>query len=114
MYGTPYTEDKQTFWSGLASLGYEMVEPWLVCGDLNEILWPHEKVGGKDWSNSRVRHLRAFMEGCSLIDLGFSDHPFTWVKTIDGVIQIQQRLDRFIADSSWLNLWPDAQVRHLP
>lgn len=33
---------------------------------------------------------------------------------VDGEIQIQQRLDRFVVDSRWLECWPDSVVRHLP
>lgn len=72
MYGTPYSEEKPAFWNKVYSMSRDMDGSWLVCGDFNEKLWPHEKLGGRGWSDSRVRFLRIFMEKNFLVDLRFA------------------------------------------
>lgn len=45
-------------------------------------------------------------------DLGFIGHLFTWSNNREGNQNIQYRLDRFLANSSWINSWYEAKVTH--
>lgn len=45
--------------------------PWLVVGDLNEVIQRNEKDGGNGWSPSRRRYLVLFMGLMCLMDLEF-------------------------------------------
>ncbi|KAL5558507.1 hypothetical protein UlMin_034718 [Ulmus minor] len=70
LYGSPDTSLRNQFWNLLKRLADSSSLPWLCGGDLNEILFSHEKQGGerldrmlgnREWMdlfpNSRVHHL---------------------------------------------------------
>jgi hypothetical protein len=48
MYGEPRWENKHLTWQRLRELRAQCNMPWLVAGDLNEILYPFEKEGGRE------------------------------------------------------------------
>lgn len=51
---------------------------------------------------------------CQLIDLGFSGSKYTWTnKRMRGAL-IFERPDRIVANSEWLNIYPEAHVLYLP
>ena len=54
IYGEPRWEEKEKTWEALRTLHGRMHKPWLALGDFNEILFHHEKEGG------RPRELNAF------------------------------------------------------
>uniref|UniRef100_A0A803N9G1 RNase H type-1 domain-containing protein n=1 Tax=Chenopodium quinoa TaxID=63459 RepID=A0A803N9G1_CHEQI len=45
-----------------------------------------------------------------LVDLGFSGNPFTWKNAREGLDLIQERLDRALGNSNWLNTCPNIQA----
>lgn len=71
-----------------------------------------KKEGGSPWSPSRIWYLRDFVENNDLLDLGFSGPKFTWARKEDGVTILQERLDRFLVNEAWIDLWPDSTVYH--
>ncbi|KAK4833356.1 hypothetical protein QYF36_003358 [Acer negundo] len=87
--------------------------PWVCGGDFNEITSVEEKMGG---SNKQVLGMVNFIlviNDCNLIDLSFSRPKLTWNNKRDGVNNIQERLDRFLANKDWMNLFLYAGVKHL-
>ncbi|XP_021834215.1 uncharacterized protein LOC110774005 [Prunus avium] len=113
-YGPPYREEKESFWFGVSNLGVDVSVPWVCVGDFNEMIWHHEKLGGAPWCNSRVRYLRNFLNDHELIDLGHVGQNFTWARVDDGVISIQERLDRALVNTNWMDFWPNSRVVHMP
>ncbi|KAG8379884.1 hypothetical protein BUALT_Bualt07G0135700 [Buddleja alternifolia] len=57
---------------------------------------------------------RGFLDESGLVDMGFEGNPFTWSNKKGGLANVQLRLDRCIANTSWINLFPQAFVSHLP
>lgn len=45
-YGSPVTTLRQDSWDLLRQLREAYVQPWLVCGDINEVLYTKKKSGG--------------------------------------------------------------------
>ncbi|KAH0990014.1 hypothetical protein GBA52_001497 [Prunus armeniaca] len=113
-YGPPYREEKDPFWRGVSNLGVDVSVPWVCVGDFNEMLWHHEKLGGAPWCNSRIRYLRNFLNDHDLIDLSHVGQTFTWARVDDGVITIQERLDRALVNTNWMEVWPNSRVVHMP
>ncbi|CAL9004798.1 unnamed protein product [Prunus brigantina] len=114
VYGTPYREEKDSFWRKMNELRGDTGLPWLCAGDFNEILWSFEKSGGRDASVYQSRFLRQFMDNAGLIDLGFQGQKFTWRNNrFDGGL-IQERLDRGLVSHGWQDLWPNTIALHCP
>jgi len=106
IYGEPKWDQKHLTWEALRALyGGGVLMPWLAIGDFNEILYHHEKEGGR--RRAQV-HLQAFQDAlmdCELADIGFSRVEFTWQRG-----RIRERLDRGTANAGWNTLFPNAQL----
>ncbi|KAL5555522.1 hypothetical protein UlMin_037758 [Ulmus minor] len=84
LYNNPNTSLRSQFWNLLRRLGDSSSIPWLCGGDLNEILFGHEKQGPK----------------------------FTWNRG-NGACLVQEWLDRMLGNCGWLDLFPNSLVHHL-
>lgn len=60
-----------------------------------------------------MREFRHCLEEWELFDLGFIGHPFTWTNKQAGISNIQERLDRGVANELWRSIFPTARVSHL-
>ncbi|PRQ30675.1 putative endonuclease/exonuclease/phosphatase [Rosa chinensis] len=113
MYGPPYGDEKAAFWDYWSNLQIINAIPWLVIGDLNELVEQYEREGGSHWNSSRRSYLRTFISSHSLLDPGFKGQRFTWARVEDGVTRLQERLDRSLVSESWLLKWPNSCLTHL-
>jgi len=52
-----------------------------------------------------MRGFREAVDTCGLLDLGLHGDRFTWQRG-----RIRERLDRFLADANWMQLFPFSQV----
>lgn len=114
VYGPPYEHEKPLFWNQLENLVMNINSPWIMIGDLNEILTSDEKFGGRSLGSCSRNYLENFMNNTGTIDLGFNGHMFTWRNNRLGLAHIRQRLDRAVANDSWKILFPNAGITHLP
>lgn len=87
--------------------------PWLVGGDFNHVLFPHEKVGGRRIHMKCMPDFRNCLMHARLEDLGFYGPSFTWSNRHHASSFIMQRLDRACANHTWLNAFPNTIVRNL-
>ncbi|KAK3193164.1 hypothetical protein Dsin_024474 [Dipteronia sinensis] len=112
-YGNPNASQCGNSWGLLRCLGQVDGLLWVVGGDFNDLLSMKEKGGGSDKSISEKLAFRHTVEDCDLIDLGFSEPSFTWNNKREGRKNIQERLDRFLADFLWRDRFPQVKVEHL-
>uniref|UniRef100_A0A803LFT2 RNase H type-1 domain-containing protein n=1 Tax=Chenopodium quinoa TaxID=63459 RepID=A0A803LFT2_CHEQI len=84
--------------------------PWLVLGDLNEVMFPNEKMGGCSFCQSQANDLRMLVDAACLVDLGFNGNPYTWHNAREGCANIRERLDRALANPIWLNTFLNTQA----
>jgi hypothetical protein len=82
--------------------------PWAIIGDLNEILYSHEKDGGNPRPAGYMEAFRGVLTDCNLQDLGFTGDPFTWKRG-----RMRERLDRALVNHSWSVLFLRAALQHL-
>jgi endonuclease/exonuclease/phosphatase family metal-dependent hydrolase len=92
--------------SGSLSLASDM--PWLVMGDLNDILYQFEKEGGRSRPAHCMQAFRDAIEDCNLVDMRYIGDKFTWQRG-----DIRERLDRGLANEAWNMKFPDASLHHL-
>ncbi|KAF7807601.1 uncharacterized protein G2W53_039762 [Senna tora] len=114
VYASPILDKRRCLWKNLSSVAEHNSLPWVVCGDFNEMLHPDEKWGGNPATLGRIREFKECVERCEVVDLGFSGQKFTWFnKRADGAM-VFERLDRFLANSDWIQCFPDTLNCHLP
>lgn len=80
--------------------------PWSCGGDFNLMLASHEKKGGNDFKVHEADILRRAIQVCNLLYLGYVGHDFTWTNNHGREKNLQERLDRYLANQQWKNLFP--------
>lgn len=85
--------------------------PWCVIGDFNDMMYTHEKRGGRSQPNSLLIGFTDTLQECGLVDLGFVGENYTREKSRGQHNWIQERLDRGVANHAWSELFPSAKVQ---
>ncbi|KAK3211771.1 hypothetical protein Dsin_016477 [Dipteronia sinensis] len=112
-YGDPVASKRKDSWTLLRRLRRIDDILWLCGNDFNELLSQSEKVGGSDKSFTGMFQFCQAVEDYDLVDLWFSGPRLTWNNKRDGRLNIQERLDRFLADNQWRDRFLDIRVDHL-
>ncbi|CAN1177890.1 hypothetical protein LINPERHAP2_LOCUS33369 [Linum perenne] len=107
IYASPQLINRRPLWEQLRAFSTDCQLPWLVIGDLNEIINPSERRGDSPSWQQRTFPLRENVDYCSLIDLG-------WQRRDSRFGILQERLDRGLSNISWRSLFPEASILHLP
>ncbi|KAL5573023.1 hypothetical protein UlMin_022620 [Ulmus minor] len=98
LYGSPDTSLRNQFWNLMKRLSDSSTLPWLCGGDLNEILFNHEKQGGNERAHYLMRNFREALNYCGLADLGYRGPKFTWCRG-KATNLVQERLDRMLGSN---------------
>lgn len=113
MHAPSTSTRRNQFWDHMRS-DLPSNSPWLVLGDMNEFISQSEKMGGRPVRSSQGRNLINFMDDAGLVDIGYNGCKYTWTNARDGIDLIQERLDRALANSPWMDNFPHTKVHHLP
>lgn len=112
-YGCPKRYRRQESWKLLKSLAERSQLTWCILGDFNDIMFVHEKKGGR-------MHLRALLEGfknvvkdCGLYEVQSKGSEFTWERARGTDRWIQEKLDRGMANQEWNTMFPEAEINVL-
>lgn len=84
-------------------------------GDFNDIFSANDKFGGNPINHRRSNTLWNNINKCNLLDLGYKGCKYALTnnrKKSRGLIM--ERLDRIFVNNSWLSLFSNAMVIHLP
>ncbi len=60
-----------------------------------------------------MQTFREALDDCGFIDLGYIGAPFTWCNNRFSGATVWEKLDRMVASTAWLALFPQARVYHL-
>ncbi|KAK6149686.1 hypothetical protein DH2020_017211 [Rehmannia glutinosa] len=112
IYGWPEDSQKCHTWQLIRDIRGNNNTPWLCMGDFNEILYHSEKVGGRLKEDSKLKAFQDVLSECNLDDLGFEGYNFTWTNGQEGDKNIQERLDRCVANMEWVSLYPAYKIEH--
>lgn len=82
-------------------------------GDFNDLMSSNEKRGGRDHPRDCFVGFTETVRACGLIDFGFVGDKFTWEKSRGKSNWVQEWLDRGLANKTWCELFPLAEVRIL-
>ncbi|XP_058784685.1 uncharacterized protein LOC131659521 [Vicia villosa] len=59
------------------------------------------------------RGVSSVINDCNLVDIPIEGYQFTWVKSRGTEHMIEERLDRALTDTDWLQLFPNAKLLNL-
>ena len=113
MYASPEEKLRKELWKYFNLIGSQIKFPWLIIGDLNEVVSAEEKRGGRLFKGKHENSLINCICSCELIDLGFSGPALTWNNLSGGGARVKKRLNRGICNDKWRTFFPEAAVTHL-
>lgn len=108
IYGSLQHQPWMLLWNRLARLADNILGPWLVMGDFNNLLLPSEKVGSNRFNMKHASEFQQMMDAAGLQELGFSGNRFTFKRG-----RLQERLDKTLANTEWCLTFTDFQIEHL-
>jgi hypothetical protein len=109
-YGHPEAAKRKEAWSLLQHIRVSSSDAWICVGDFNEVMEDGEKWGGCRKPRWQMQEFRDTVEMCHLYDLGFSGPKFTWSNKRHDEYFTQERLDRAMANSAWIDVFPRNHV----
>ena len=114
VYAAPTTSRRSGLWDQLAGVIEGIVEPVFVGGDFNTIVRLDERTGGNGRLSQDSLAFGEWINGLSLIDMGFKGGRFTWRRGRTQSTFIAKRLDRVLCNAQARLKWQEAVVSHLP
>ncbi|KAL0294632.1 UNVERIFIED_CONTAM: hypothetical protein Scaly_3118000 [Sesamum calycinum] len=81
-------------------------EPWLILGDFNAVMDDSEVCGQAADTSASMAEFRSCIRDTGLVTLPFTGCPFTWHNCSEGPRSLWKRLDRMLANGTWLDVWP--------
>jgi endonuclease/exonuclease/phosphatase family metal-dependent hydrolase len=111
VYGEPRVEKRKDMWDLMRRLCGEWLGPWVLMGDFNEAMWQYQHFSKTPRPEKQMMDFREVLSHCDLHDLGFSGLPWTYNQ--GGSRKVRVRLDRRVANSDWMSMWPSTNVVHL-
>ena len=107
VYGSNCRKERRLLWDELETVSTSSQLcglPWIVLGDFNEIIYPTEHSSADQLSSFRgMRDFRECLERCSLADLQYSGHNFTWSNG-----SVSKKLDRILCNEKWSEQFPNS------
>ncbi|GAU28731.1 hypothetical protein TSUD_372380 [Trifolium subterraneum] len=112
-YGYPERSRRRATWDLLRALGNISSIPWCIIGEFSDLLSQADKKGIHPHPNSLCMGFRQAVSDCDLTDIPIEGHQFTWIKSRGTPHVIEERLDRAMASTSWLQLFPQVRLTNL-
>ena len=113
VYGHPDMRQRKHTWTLLRQLTGLSSTPWLCFGDFNEILHPCENNEGNERQLSLINDFREVLRDCDLLDIGYKGYPFTWSNGRFGPAFVKERLDSFVCNSAWRDIFSDCAATNI-
>ena len=113
VYGAPEIPNRQAVWDQLSTISDNRDNPWFITGDFNEIINNTEKSGGRERPENSFSAFRSFLSSCGLFDLKHTGNFLSWRGTRHTHL-VHCRLDQAMANSSWMDLFPNGRTHYLP
>ena len=93
IYASPQLGNLVILWDKLCNIDNDGSNPWIVAGDVNQVLYQSEKHGGGFLNLSSATLLVDCLNDCNISELGFSSPPFTKKRGT-----LYKHLDRVVAN----------------
>ena len=78
MYGYPQHHKQKKIWDILLHIEDSICGPWAIIRNFNELLYPHEKMGGNGGNKYRMQDFGEFIDSYHLLELESFGLPYNW------------------------------------
>ncbi|XP_019164257.1 PREDICTED: uncharacterized protein LOC109160418 [Ipomoea nil] len=112
-YGESDRARRHITWDLLRQLRDNSSLPWVVIGDFNDIACHSEKQGTHPHPAALIEGFNDVLGDCQLMDLGMRGGRFTWEKGRGTEEWVEERLDRAVATTEWIDMHDDVVVHNL-
>lgn len=115
-YGNSNSNNCQFSWNLLNKIASTHTNPglgWLVGGNLNKILFDHEKKEGIPRAFSAINNFWEALSSNSLSKILTCGPKYTWDNKRKSSDQILVKLDRYVANPAWLASYPNFVATNL-
>ncbi|XP_074289369.1 uncharacterized protein LOC141614523 [Silene latifolia] len=107
VYGFNSEGDRHDLWNQLKVLKDNCTVPWSICGDFNSLLNFNERIGSEvSWNE--ICEFRHCVDYCEVTDIQAHGSFFTWNNKQDPTTRVFSRLDRFLVNLEWMELYPNS------
>ncbi|XP_074314351.1 uncharacterized protein LOC141649565 [Silene latifolia] len=98
--------ERVDLWNKLKSIAQQCSGPWAMAGDFNTVTSPNERLGG----NTRQEDMDDFNQciaTCGVTDIHATGAFYTWNNKQDPLHRKYSRLDRFMVNQAWMDIFSD-------
>ncbi|KAL6190619.1 hypothetical protein ACLB2K_037013 [Fragaria x ananassa] len=114
VYGYPAKRMQLDLWNEIETWKPQNDDSWVLMGDFNNVASSEEKIGGRDPNTVYMHNFVSFLNNINVTSLPAEGLPFTWSNKHQDQTTIFEKLDRVVANPSWLQIFPSACVENLP
>ncbi|XP_074342593.1 uncharacterized protein LOC141680200 [Apium graveolens] len=112
-YGEPDRAKRKDTWNLIRQLHSQMNLPWVLIGDMNNIVHQEDKRGGRPYPLWLVNGFQKCLEDCGLHDLELDGYPYTWGTGYGTSNWMEIRLDRALVSNSFMQQFREAKLTNL-
>ncbi|XP_074266935.1 uncharacterized protein LOC141590228 [Silene latifolia] len=113
VYASNSARIRDDLWANLQQLSTQ-VQQWLILGDFNVVRDISERVSNTTPNLGDIMDFNSCLLHCGVDDLHSTGCEMTWTNKQDIDSIVWSKLDRALANSSWLNTFPGTCVSFLP
>ncbi|XP_024962715.1 uncharacterized protein LOC112502927 [Cynara cardunculus var. scolymus] len=111
VYGCNTGVERRDLWRNIGKFSaFVQRKAWVVMGDFNSMLFPHDGLGGSSRRNSDMEEFHLCLEEAELFDISYQGCQFTWIQKPSGGNGIMRKLDRILGNSAFIAQFGDASV----
>ncbi|KAJ9536547.1 hypothetical protein OSB04_un000299 [Centaurea solstitialis] len=109
------TVPRRSLWSGLRKFKVLIRDmPWLIMGDFNTMLFPHDGLGGSSRRNADMIEFGECLADIDMYDVQYTGVQYTWCQKPSDESGIRRKLDRVLANNEFTTRFSDVTVQFLP
>lgn len=101
VYGFNRKEEREALWCSLEDMAAQQFGPSIICGDFNNVLHDHERIGSRV-VQAEISRFQSCVQRCSVVDMAASGAFFTWTNKQEGSARVYSRIDRALINDEWV------------
>lgn len=114
VYASNDQSERQLLRDAIETIHLGRSKPWVVLGDMNNVLYSFVRVGGEPVHPCKTTHLVECLNNVDLADIKSKGYFYTLVKIGDRDKRVQSKIDRCLINLEWLIKMLDSTANYLP